>query len=231
MTRPADAPAAGPELVRFGRPARWVHGLLGVLILSCIVTAAVLYNSSLQILIGHRRVVELVHVWCGYALPVPLLAGLASRGYRAELRRLDRFTPADWRWLRSRARRDGHIPVGKYNAGQKLVFWIFGASLVLLFVTGFVFWQPWFADYFPIPLRRVAVVVHAASAVVLILSVIAHVYAAIWVKGSLQAMTRGTVSWHWARKHHSLWYREMRGETRAARRDLPGERGGAIIRE
>jgi formate dehydrogenase subunit gamma len=125
----------------------------------------------------------------------------------------------------------GMPPVGKYNAGQKLVFWIFGVSLVLLFVTGFVFWQPWFANYFPIPLRRVAVVVHAASAVVLILSVIAHIYAAIWVKGSLQAMTRGTVSEHWARKHHSLWYREMRGETRAARRDLPGERGGAIIRE
>jgi formate dehydrogenase subunit gamma len=100
-------------------------------------------------------------------------------------------------------------PAGKYNAGQKLVFWAFGVSLALLFVTGFVFWQPWFADYFPIPLRRVAVVVHAASATVLILSVIAHVYAAIWVKGTMRAMTRGTVSEGWARRNHPLWYRQV----------------------
>jgi formate dehydrogenase subunit gamma len=106
---------------------------------------------------------------------------------------------------------EGMPPVGKYNAGQKLVFWAFGASLLLLFVTGFVFWQPWFADFFPIPMRRVAVVVHAASATVLILSVIAHVYAAIWVKGTMRAMTRGTVSESWARRNHPLWYREMSG--------------------
>jgi formate dehydrogenase subunit gamma len=101
---------------------------------------------------------------------------------------------------------------GKYNAGQKLVFWAFGVSLVLLFATGFVFWQPWFADYFPIPLRRVAVVVHAAAATVLILSVIAHVYAAIWVKGTMRAMTRGSVSENWARRNHPLWYRQVRGK-------------------
>jgi len=103
-------------------------------------------------------------------------------------------------------------PVGKYNAGQKLVFWAFGASLALLFITGFVFWQPWFADYFPILARQVAVVVHAASATLLVLSVIAHVYAAIWVKGTMRAMTRGTVTESWARRNHPLWYREVRGE-------------------
>ncbi len=102
--------------------------------------------------------------------------------------------------------------VGKYNAGQKAVFWVFAVSLVLLIVTGFMFWQPWFADFFPIPLRRVAVVVHAFSATVLILSVISHIYAAIWVKGTIRAMTRGTVSEAWARKNHPLWYREMTGK-------------------
>ncbi|MET0350892.1 MAG: formate dehydrogenase subunit gamma [Rhizobacter sp.] len=101
---------------------------------------------------------------------------------------------------------------GKYNAGQKLVFWAFAVSLLLLFVTGFVFWQPWFADAFPIPLRRVAVLVHAVSAVVLVLSVIVHVYAAIWVKGTMRAMTRGTVTEAWARQNHPLWYQEISGK-------------------
>jgi formate dehydrogenase subunit gamma len=101
---------------------------------------------------------------------------------------------------------------GKYNAGQKLVFWAFAVSLLLLFVTGFVFWQPWFADAFPVWLRRIAVVVHAVSAVVLVLSVIVHVYAAIWVQGTMRAMTRGTVTEGWARHHHPRWYRGLRGD-------------------
>ena len=51
------------------------------------------------------------------------------------------------------------------------------------------------------------------SAVVLILSVITHIYAAIWVKGTLRAMTRGTVTEGWAKLNHPLWHRKMtRGE-------------------
>jgi formate dehydrogenase subunit gamma len=74
-----------------------------------------------------------------------------------------------------------------------------------------MFWQPWFAGSFPILARRLAVVLHAASAVALILGTIVHVYAAIWVKGTVRAMTRGTVSEAWARQHHALWHKEMTG--------------------
>lgn len=103
-------------------------------------------------------------------------------------------------------------PAGRYNGGQKRVFWVMAASLAVLVLTGFLFWQPWFADSFPILLRRIAVVLHALSATVLILSVIVHVYAAIWVKGTVRAMTRGDVSEAWARQNHALWYREMTGK-------------------
>lgn len=103
-------------------------------------------------------------------------------------------------------------PAGKYNGGQKAVFWLFALCLVVLFFTGFVFWQPWFANYFPVPLRRVAVLLHAVAAFGLIMSVIAHVYAAVWVKGTIQAMTRGTVSANWARQNHPLWYREVQDD-------------------
>ncbi len=102
--------------------------------------------------------------------------------------------------------------VGRNNAGQKLVFWTAAICLVILLLTGFMFWQPWFADLFPVPVRRIAVVLHAASATVLILTIIVHIYAAIYVKGSIQAMTRGTVSEGWARFHHPLWWRQIRGK-------------------
>lgn len=103
----------------------------------------------------------------------------------------------------------GMPPVGKYNAGQKFVFWAMALSLLVLVVTGFMFWRPWFAPFFSIPLMRIAVLLHAVSAVVLVLSVIVHVYAAIWVKGTVRAMTRGTVTENWARLNHPLWHEEM----------------------
>ncbi len=103
-------------------------------------------------------------------------------------------------------------PVGKNNAGQKLVFWSAAICLVVLLVTGVMFWQPWFADAFPVSFRRIAVVLHAFAATVLILTIITHIYAALWVKGSIQAMTRGTVSEGWARFHHPLWWRQIKGK-------------------
>jgi formate dehydrogenase subunit gamma len=121
---------------------------------------------------------------------------------------------ADSEWARQSGRLlrgdEEHMPpVGKYNAGQKGVFWLFAICLLLLLVTGFVFWRPWFAPYFPIPVIRVAVLIHAAAGALLVLGVIVHVYAAIWVKGSVRAMTRGYVSEPWARQHHRLWHQEV----------------------
>jgi formate dehydrogenase subunit gamma len=100
-------------------------------------------------------------------------------------------------------------PVGKYNYGQKMVFWVMAASLLVMLVTGLMFWRPWFAPYFPINALRVAVVLHSISAVTLIASTIVHVYAALWVKGTVPAMTRGTVSRGWAKANHPLWHDEM----------------------
>jgi len=46
-------------------------------------------------------------------------------------------------------------------------------------------------------------VVHAAAAFVLIVGIVVHIYSAIfWVRGSMRAMTRGTVTHAWAKHHH-----------------------------
>lgn len=124
------------------------------------------------------------------------------------------WTRNDSAWVRHsadllRGHEDAMPPVAKYNAGQKGVFWLFAVCLLVLLVTGFLFWVPWFAAAVPIPVRRVAVLLHAVAAFAMVLGVIIHVYAAIWVKGSMRAMTRGTVSPAWARRHHPLWYRDI----------------------
>jgi formate dehydrogenase subunit gamma len=128
-----------------------------------------------------------------------------------------RWRPEDRAWMRhSRQLMRGHEeempPAGRYNAGQKIVFWSAAITLLVLLVTGFFFWQPWFADAVPIPLRRAMVLLHAFAAFVLVLTIIVHIYSAIWVKGSVRAMTRGTVNEAWARHHHPLWVRDIDGE-------------------
>lgn len=126
----------------------------------------------------------------------------------------NRFTAGDREWRGRmgemlKGNKEGMPPVGKYNWAQKMVFWVTLWSLVVLLVTGLMFWRPWFAPYFPIWAIRAASLLHAVAAMVLILGIIVHVYAAIWVKGTLRAMTRGTVSETWAAKNHPLWHREV----------------------
>ena len=126
----------------------------------------------------------------------------------------NRITDADREWVRRIrdvvANRDQNLPeVGRYNAGQKYLFWVMVATIALLLVSGIVIWQPWFAPWFSISLLRVAAVIHALAAFALIASILVHIYAVIWVKGTLRGMTRGTVTRAWAKYHYPGWYREV----------------------
>lgn len=106
--------------------------------------------------------------------------------------------------------------LGKYNAGQKFVFWSMTGLILVLLVSGVMIWEEqvhlW-SDYAPqlatIPARRIAVVVHALAAVAILLVFIMHVYAAIWTRGTISAMTRGNVTGGWAYRHHRKWLREL----------------------
>jgi formate dehydrogenase subunit gamma len=148
---------------------------------------------------------------------IGVLVFLFFMAMAARFWRFNHITSADRQWMRRikdvlRNRDQGLPEVGKYNAGQKYLFWTMVVSIPVLLVSGVVIWQPWFAPFFPIVLLRIAVVVHALAAWIMILGIIVHVYAAIWVKGSVRAMTRGTVSEAWAKHHHRAWYRDVTGK-------------------
>jgi formate dehydrogenase subunit gamma len=226
MTRSADPGTAGaePPLLRFSRAVRWVHGVTGALLLICIATAAVLYNSSLQVLVGHRHLVEQVHVWCGFALPVPILAGLAARSYRADLSRLNRFTAHDWRWLRSGTRRDGRIPVGKFNAGQKLNGSLSAGAIAVLLLSGTVMYS---TGLTPLPWRTGATLVHDWFALALGLLVVGHIGFALRDPAAMHGMRTGAVALDWARREHGAWAAEVtRAAAGPARSDRPRLRDG-----
>ena len=202
-----ERPHSGQELDRFTRAERAVHRTVAVLMGSCLVTAAILYNGSLMLLVGHRDVVETVHVWSGLALPVPMLAGLASAAYRLDLRRLNRFTPDDWRWLRSRTRRDGTIRVGKFNAGQKINAWLVaGATGVLLGTGALMYWT----GLVRLTWRSGATFVHDWTALALGLLVVGHLVYALRDPEARRGMRTGRVSVRWAGAEHSAWADEHR---------------------
>ncbi len=106
--------------------------------------------------------------------------------------------------------REANLPeVGRYNAGQKLLFFAMVACLIILFLSGIVIWRVYFSWLFSVRLIRISSLLHAFCAFVLISAIVIHIYAAIWVKGSIRAMTRGWVSPGWAWKHHRAWFREV----------------------
>jgi formate dehydrogenase subunit gamma len=183
-----------------------VHRLVAILMGSCLVTAAILYNGSLMLAVGHRHLVETIHVWSGLALPAPRLAGLASAAYRFDVRRLNRFTSADWSWLRSRSRRDGTIPVGKFNAGQKVNAWLVaGATGVLLGTGALMYWT----GLVRLSWRSGATFVHDWSALALGLLVIGHLAYAFRDPEARRGMRTGRVSARWARAQHAAWADEL----------------------
>ena len=99
---------------------------------------------------------------------------------------------------------------GKYNGGQKVLFWGLVVGMLALTASGVAMWRAWL--HLPVDMVRVASVVHAAAAVWMIGLIIMHVYAAIWTRGTIRAMLYGTVTRAWAKQHHRGWYRKMTGD-------------------
>lgn len=194
-----------PELARFTRGERWVHRSTAVLMGTCVVTAAILYVGPLSVAVGRRRLVETVHVYAGLGLPVPVILGWLSAPFRRDAARLNRFTRDDWRWLRSPTRRDGRIPVGKFNAGQKLnAAFSLGAILVML-ATGVVMR---FGNAWPVAYRTGATFVHDWLAYAIVAVLAGHLWFAARDPVARHGMRTGSVPRGWALREHAAWAHE-----------------------
>ncbi|MFT3800492.1 MAG: formate dehydrogenase subunit gamma [Burkholderiaceae bacterium] len=217
--RPAT-PAARrdpPRLIaRYAASSRLNHWIVAILFFCAALTGLAFFHPyfyPLVHLFGGGPWARILHPFFGVAM-VALFLGLFFR-----LARHNVWRRHDSAWLRHANRmlagdKAGLPPAGRYNAGQKIIFWVMALSLLVLIVTGVMFWRPYFAYAFPIWAVRLATLLHAAAATVLILSIIVHVYAAIWVKGTMRAMTRGTVTESWARRNHPLWFDEVASKDR-----------------
>jgi formate dehydrogenase subunit gamma len=205
------SPHRRDTLVRYTPGDRTNHWLTAIAFVLAALSGLALFHPALfglSGLFGGGPWTRILHPFIGLFMLL-VFVFLAVRMWRHNF-----MEPRDWQWLRQYRdivnNREDRLPeVGRYNAGQKLLYWAIVLCLAGLLLSGIVIWRAYFSFYFPIKVVRIASVLHALCAFVLICSILVHIYAAIWVKGSVHAMTRGTVTPGWAWKHHRAWYREM----------------------
>jgi formate dehydrogenase subunit gamma len=212
----AELPAEGPQmLLRYSTGERLAHWGVAISYVLLFLSGLALFHPFFfwtSALFGSGPLMRILHPFLGVALAVLFYP------YAARLWRDNRMLPHDREWLRAMFsyinRREGGVPEveGKYNAGQKLMCWSMIGVVAALVLSGVVLWQPYFAPSFSATTRQAAALVHVIAAFVMFVGIGVHVYAAYWTKGSMKAMTRGTVTRAWARMHHPGWHRQMVGK-------------------
>ena len=111
-----------------------------------------------------------------------------------------------------------HAPAGRFNAGEKLVFWGALGAGVAVAASGYLLLFPFYiTNIFGM---QIAQVVHAVIAMLFIALILGHIYiGTLGMEGAFEAMWTGDVDYNWAKEHHDLWLDEQL----AKRRRGPGE--------
>lgn len=200
------------DLQRYTAEERANHWIVGICFILLALSGLAFFHPAFYPLVqlfGGGVWARILHPIIGWLMMI----GFVVMYFR--FKALNRMEPADREWLdRVGEMMDGNdhnMPEqGKYNGGQKAMFWAMSVCMLLLFVSGIILWRAYFS--FPVDVVRLGAVVHAAVAAIMIAMIFVHVYAALWVRGTVRAMVYGTVTRAWAKQHHRAWYREVTGK-------------------
>jgi formate dehydrogenase subunit gamma len=110
-----------------------------------------------------------------------------------------------------------HAPAGRFNAGEKLVFWFALGAGVAVIVSGYLLLFPFYLTN--IAGMQAAQVVHAVVAVLFVAVILAHIYiGTLGMEGAFEAMGTGEVDLNWAKEHHDVWLEDKLAQERSAER-------------
>lgn len=198
-------------IARYTAGQRIWHWILAIAFVLAAVSGLALFHPALfwmSNVLGGGTWTRILHPYIG------LLMFVAFTVLGLTVARFNRLDTNDRLWLKNMravaTNDESKLPeVGRYNAGQKLLFYGLSLIMLLLLLTGIVMWRAVFSQYFTVGTIRLASLVHAALAFVLVCMILLHAYFGIsWAAGSMRAMTRGVVSPGWAWRHHRAWFRE-----------------------
>ena len=195
------------HVVRYAFRERLIHAVSGLSFVYLLLTGLAFWTPGLYwlaVMLGGGFLSRVLHPWIGLVFAGAVLA--MAGGWWSDMR----ITADDKRWRRAMGRyirnEDASVPpAGRFNYGQKMLFWVMLWSGLVLLASGLVMW---FVPVASMPLRTVAPLVHAIAALVTIGAFIVHDYMGIAVvPGGLHAIIHGDVSEPWARHHHPAWRR------------------------
>jgi formate dehydrogenase subunit gamma len=211
---------SGRVLVRFTSFERLVHWMTA----TCFIILAV---SGLNITFGKPLLLPLIgpeaftdwSQWAKYAhnyLSFPFTLGvfvifLMWIGWNVPSR-------VDVEWLKKGGGMVGHEhpPADRFNAGQKMIYWIVVLGGAAVAVSGYILMFPFYGTN--IADMQVAQIVHGVVSLLFVAVMLAHIYiGTIGMQGAFEGMWDGTVDLNWAKQHHKLWVeKEMsKGEASA----------------
>jgi formate dehydrogenase subunit gamma len=198
-------------IIRYSAASRINHWITGICFTLLVLSGLSMFHPMLfwlSSLFGGGQWTRAAHPWIGCILFVSYM-GLIVQFWRDELPSRD-----DVNWIRAFDRvivnDEDNVPeVPRFNAGQKFVFWAMALLVPVLLFSGLVIWEVYFSTYTTIPQQRAALLVHSLAAVGAIIVWITHVYAGIWIRGSMRAMLHGWVTPGWAYRHHRKWLRRL----------------------
>ena len=197
---------------RFDVRERFVHWMVAISFVYSALTGLSMWSRKLfwvASVFGGGETVRSMHPFGGVLFAFGL--GMIFKNWASQMK----IDAEDKKWLKQSPRyamndESGMPESGKFNAGQKMLFWLQSISALLLFASGMVLWFP---ELMPRVLRLSAVLVHPLAAIASIGGIIIHIYmSAFAVPGSLRAMLEGWVTPGWAKAHHAKWYREITKE-------------------
>jgi formate dehydrogenase subunit gamma len=125
----------------------------------------------------------------------------------------------DFQWIKEGGGfiKNKHPPAGRFNAGEKMVFWLALAAGIAVIASGFLLLFPFYVTN--IFGMQIAQGIHAVIALLFIALILAHIYiGTVGMEGAFEAMGQGTVDLNWAKEHHSLWLEQA---ARAGRKPQP----------
>ena len=199
------------EVRRYISFTRWNHWFTALCFILLMLSGFAFFHPSLYgltALFGGGQTTRWLHPFIGIALSISFLGMFVQLAHLNIIRREDLVWTANIKDVIT-----GHeerLPeLGKYNFGQKTVFWGMFWLILALLITGVMMWYQYFPDLVTVETRRIAIFVHSVSAVLIVLVFILHIFAALWTRGTLRAMTRGTVTGGWSWRHHRKWLREL----------------------
>ncbi|HEV3455416.1 MAG TPA: formate dehydrogenase subunit gamma [Thermoanaerobaculia bacterium] len=200
------------RVLRYSFNERLMHWVAGFSYIYLLLTGLAFWSPWLfwiAVVLGGGTISRILHPWAGVIFFFAVLWMYAKWG--AQMRSTERDREW-WRALPHYIRNeDEEVPSeGRFNAGQKSLFWGFLWCGVVLFLTGLVLWVPHWISWDLRWLRLISVILHPIAALLTIALFMIHVYMGTAVeRGAFGSVVRGDVSRKWAARYHRSWYDQV----------------------